>query len=1033
MNTERTIEKLVFGILSPTEIKNMAVCAVDANNLYDERMGIISDDKTMCPTCNQTSKFCPGHFGYVELACPIIHPLYIKNVVQFLRCVCKTCKRLLFTKEQVLLKWGKGTGEAKFTKMSTLMKDVQICSHCTAQQPSVMLRETGIVFEHEHKIQGHKKPSIISVPVEITEIKRIFEEIKDEDVELMGFNPKLVRPINFIMTIFPVLPPCARPYIMSEGITCHDDLTNQTLEIIKDCKKLESEQDPKKKQKLYKSLEFHISTFYNNSKKQAKHPTTKTPIKCLKQRIAGGKEGQIRLNHMGKRVDFSARTVIGPDPTLRFGEIAIPKYFSEKLTFPERVNKYNINHLTNLINSKKASSVVKNNGQTIINLKYALKKRGTILEPCDIIISKSEDISKYKNNNNEYNVDEILKDKKFIRVVLRNNEEVKENEIVIRNKKIIETTPGSSREFILKEGDIVERHLKDGDWLLLNRQPTLHKGGMIGVKVKIRPYNTIRMNLCMTRSFNADFDGDEMNLHAPQNYQALAELKELSSTEQMFVSPQDSKNNICIIQDALLGAYLLTLGRVKINKEWFMNICMSGYSKSLQNLWSEKNMKKISSIFKKFNKDDDPYCGHGLISLILPVDFYYENNNKINNEEPTIKIYKGVMYEGTLDKSALGQVSNSIIHILVKDYGTEVASVFVDNIQFLVNEWLINRGFTIGLQDCIIEGGTSSQTIKQTLNEYYIKAQGIEETTKSAGIREIKLQNILSQAKDIGMRIAKDAMKPDNNFLSCVKSGAKGDFFNIAQITGLLGQQSIQGKRVLLQLNHKGRSLPHYPLYKEKMTKEREYESRGFASSSFIRGLNPREFFFHAMAGRDGICDTAMSTATSGYMQRCIGKLCEDIQVQYDATIRDTTGRIYQTAYSGTGYDPSQTMKVKNNQSICDVKRFSTQLNAEYEETDDELISKYFSDEIAKESLEKESDEIESDSESLESESAESDSESLENDEESCEESEIESDEENEENEEIDVKSENNINKPVVFDTKDLNVENLKQQFEKMF
>ena len=209
--------------------------------------------------------------------------------------------------------------------------------------------------------------------------------------------------------------------------------------------------------------------------------------------------------------------------------------------------------------------------------------------------------------------------------------------------------------------------------------------------------------------------------------------------------------------------------------------------------------------------------------------------------------------EGALDKSTLGSAHGSIIQILNKEYGKEITMNFIDNMQFIANGWLATQGFSIGMEDCMITSEKSIKAIKETLTQCYTKAEGIEETTQNPGIREIRVTAALSQAKDIGMRIAKNSMKPDNDFLVTVTSGAKGDFFNIAQLTGLLGQQNLEGKRVAYGMSHGKRSLPHYPY--ENLSKEREYESKGFVRHSFIRGLSPEEFFFHAMSGREGVCD----------------------------------------------------------------------------------------------------------------------------------------------------------------------------------
>lgn len=419
-----------------------------------------------------------------------------------------------------------------------------------------------------------------------------------------------------------------------------------------------------------------------------------------------------------------------------------------------------------------------------------------------------------------------------------------------------------------------------------------------------------------------------MNIHVPQSLEARAELEELSATKYNVMSHQGSKNNITIVQDSLLAAYLMTKGTSCITKSQFFDVSMHG-SMNGNDLWTPEKMKTIDSVLKKFNKDPFPYTGRGLISLILPSDFIYEKKNDAHPNEPYVRIYKGVMYEGTLNKAILGAAHNSLIQVIHKEYGVNVVSEFISNIQFITNKWLLINGFSIGLEDCLVTSQDSVTRIQDKISKCYIEATGIEEATHNPGIREIRIAAALNKAKDIGMKIAKNSMATDNNFLSTVNSGSKGDFFNIAQLTGLLGQQNLLGRRVAPSLNNGKRTLPHYPF--EIKDKETEYESRGFVRHSFIEGLNPQEFFFHAMSGREGICDTAMGTAKSGYIQRRIIKVCEDIQVKYDGSVRDTTGKIYQMAYGTTGMDPSQTVKVKGEQQPCDVSRIVDRLNLQFE------------------------------------------------------------------------------------------------------
>jgi len=422
-------------------------------------------------------------------------------------------------------------------------------------------------------------------------------------------------------------------------------------------------------------------------------------------------------------------------------------------------------------------------------------------------------------------------------------------------------------------------------------------------------------------------DGDEMNLHIPQSLEAQVEMKMISAAKFNIISAQSSKPNIAIVQDSLLGAYRMTLGEKRIERHEFFDIT--------EKLKLEESvldrLEHIRKIYKIKGKNLSCYSGKGLISMFLPRNLYYEKNNNADSAEPVVKIYAGVLYEGTLNKDILGSAHNSLIQIMNKEYSADAAIHFVDCIQFVTNAWNLLRTFTVGLGDCLVTSKEKETEIQDVINKCYIEAEGIKNTTSHEGIQEVQINAALGKAKDIGLRIAKESLDPDNNFLSTVISGSKGDFFNIAQITGLLGQQNLKGQRVPLYLNNGKRSLPHYPF--GKLSPEMEHESRGFIASSFIKGLNPREFYFHAMSGREGISDTAMGTATSGYMQRRIIKLTEDIKIQNDGTVRDITGHIYQMAYGDDGLDPTNTVKVNGNQEACDIGRLINKLNMEYMES----------------------------------------------------------------------------------------------------
>ena len=424
----------------------------------------------------------------------------------------------------------------------------------------------------------------------------------------------------------------------------------------------------------------------------------------------------------------------------------------------------------------------------------------------------------------------------------------------------------------------------------------------------------------------------------------------ISNAKNFLISSQSSKNIISVVQDSQLGAHRMTstLHGKKLSQAQFFDIC-SGFPISpldpdfdpeipeamMSTNYILERIQHTRRVLKSLGKKVQCYNGKGLVSVMLPLDFNYEKKNDADKNEPVVKIHRGVLYEGALDKNIVGSAYNSIIQILNKEYSADAACHFIDCLTFATNHYLSINTFTIGPDDCMIskqvnENGVSKQEeIQDVIKKCYVEAESMKQTVSHPGIREVKITGALNKAKDIGLKIAKEALAPTNAFVSTITAGSKGDFFNIAQITGLLGQQNLKDKRVPLAMNHGRRSLPHYPF--EITEPEMEYESRGFVASSFMGGLNPREFYFHAMTGRESICQTAMGTATSGYMQRRIVKLNEDIKIQYDGTVRDTLGKMYQVAYADDGFDPMKTVKVGSEQEPCDVSRLIDRLNTQYE------------------------------------------------------------------------------------------------------
>jgi DNA-directed RNA polymerase II subunit RPB1 len=388
-----------------------------------------------------------------------------------------------------------------------------------------------------------------------------------------------------------------------------------------------------------------------------------------------------------------------------------------------------------------------------------------------------------------------------------------------------------------------------------------------------------------------------MNLHTASSEISRAELEELVSTSHSIISSQTSSPVICIVQDCLLALYMMSRNPRLLGDGMFWQILSQMKNRSTRSI-----TKRVRELQENTTCPFE-YNSVYLISVVFPNNFSYKSSN--------VEIVHGIIVRGFLTKAELGSRPHSIMAYLHKYYSPQIALKCFSNIQHIANAWLAIVGFSVGIEDCMM---TTELNIRSAVEKSFVNNDLLQSTVMDKDILESRICVNLGSAKDVGMRIAKDALRSDNNFLSTVMSGSKGDFFNIAQITGLLGQQYVEGRRIQKTLVCGTKTLPH--------TMTNDYKARGFIASSFYKGLDPVEFWFHAESGREGVCDTSMKTATSGYVQRKMVKVCEDIRVQYDRTVRNSSGHIIQFMYGGDGLCPTECMsskKAKNGLGICDI------------------------------------------------------------------------------------------------------------------
>ena len=401
---------------------------------------------------------------------------------------------------------------------------------------------------------------------------------------------------------------------------------------------------------------------------------------------------------------------------------------------------------------------------------------------------------------------------------------------------------------------------------------------------------------------------DEMQLHVPQDYGAAVEVQMLMGVNKMIVSPQASKPIMGVIQDALLGSFLLTKPNNKIPKHQFMDCVFSA---------GEKYVSALKGLFQRAGKwyKDDLYNGRVLFSCLFPEDFYYRNKNGACKEEPEVIIEKGVLISGTIDSKIIGSANGSVVHRLYKEYGNERAAEFLSSVQFLINRWLTFRGFSVGVADFLISA-ENARGVQVAIQKAYIEVESIEASDDPKQLKEFRINSALNNR---GQTLAINGLCKDNRLEVMIESGSKGSRMNIIQITGHLGQNNVEGKRIQTELDDASRTLPCFK------RGDKHPRTRGFIENSFMTGLSPAEFFFHARAGREGLISTSVKTRDSGYAERKLVKRMEDMTVEMDQTVRNSVSNIIDFTY-GDGMDPTFTLNA-DGPSFVNIDAEVTRLN----------------------------------------------------------------------------------------------------------
>ncbi len=856
----KVVDEIRFGLFSPQEIRKLSVVEIQTPDTYDEdgapitaglmdgRLGTL-EPRQRCKTCGNTAIRCPGHFGHIELAVPIIHIEFAKIIYDLLRVTCRNCGRILLPEDAVKklrvridkIRHLLGTVPDEIFKRITQEIRAKNCPYCNASQYKISF-EKPTKFSEEIPGSGSQllTPSMV---------RERLERISNEDLELLGFDPKTARPEWMILQVLPVPPVYVRPSITLEsGIRSEDDLTHKLVDIIRINQRLKENMEAGAPtliiQDLSELLQYHVTTYFNNEASgipPARHRSGRA-LKTLSQRLKG-KEGRFRSNLSGKRVDFSARTVISPDPNLDINEVGVPLEVAMRLSVPEKVTAWNIEEMRKLV----------------VN--------GPFIYPGALYI--------------------IRPDGKRIRL-----------EFVTDREKIAES---------LELGFIVERHLKNGDIAIFNRQPSLHRMSIMAHYVRVLPYKTFRLHLCVCPPYNADFDGDEMNLHIPQSEEAQTEARLLMQVQDQILSPRFGGPIIGAIRDFITAAYLFTRKSNYLTKDEVSRLLIAaGYGGSIP----EPEVKEPQPM----------WSGKQIFSLFLPKDLNYvlkantcRGCAKCFKEECPYDAYvvikNGQLICGVIDRKAVGaEQSESLLHRIIKDYGTAAGREFINKVTRLLKLFITMRGFSYSYDELVLSPQAETK-IKRIMERVEKRIEELIKSYRDGTLPrlpgqtledsfEIYVMNELAKARDESGKIADEDFDLENSGIVMTRTGARGSSLNIGQMSACVGQQAVRGKRIMR--GYLGRTLPHFKFG------DPSPKARGFVYSSYQRGLDAIEFFFHAMGGREGLVDTAVRTQQSGYMQRRLINALEHLRLEYDGTVRNSTGDIIQFKYGEDGVDPAK-------------------------------------------------------------------------------------------------------------------------------
>ncbi len=859
---DRHVEKVgsvQFYVQSPEDVLARSVVHVTKtdtymsgvpveNGLFDLRMGTLSNMQE-CRTCFQRMGTCVGHSGHIRLAQPVYHAQFLPQIKKLLKVVCHRCSGL-YINPQTHADASKVHRSHRLDHAVKASAKLKRCPACDGRKPDRVVKEPVIRLALVWKETAKEPEDKLVLTAE--QVRAILSRLSDDACKAIGFSANN-RPEWLVCTVLPCPPPCMRPSVCNDsGQRAEDDITHKLIDVLKANSVLQSRMDallkaaddqqpqpppaPDHLESSVQLLQYHVATLVDNQLNGVSPSAQRTGrlIKSIAQRLKA-KEGRVRGSLMGKRVDYSGRTVITADPNISIDELGVPAKIAMNLTFPEVAGPHNIRAL------------------------QAMVDRGASAYPGAKFVRKPDNRL----------------------IMLRDDIPIK---------------------VVLQAGDVVDRHLLDGDYVIFNRQPSLHRCSMMAHRIVVLPHDTFRLNVCVTPPYNADFDGDEANIHVPQSRLTMTELELLSSVPNHIVSPRDCKPIVSIVQDVALGVYKMTMPGAGVHPRELCNI--------LSRL-SVLGSPKVRAFLEDTRRSGASRVqGRDLLSLILPAgtafvgpNRFYDETSEDSRRDDYVVVRGGRVLQGTVDKQTYQARSRGILHSTHNDSGPQRSRCLMDDTQKAVCDWLVLEGASVGLSDFMVDAPTKAKLDSIIQSMKVRVCATIESGHCGGGGRtpvnlEKDINNVLNDTVSKAGKTGLSSIGSSNRMIQMIKSGSKGNIINISQILACVGQQNIDGSRVVD--GYDGRTLPHFEKY------DNGPEARGFVENSFLSGLNPKEFFFHAMAGREGLIHTAVNTSETGYIQRKLVKAMEDCKVHYDLSVRDAGGHIVSFAYGDDRLDPTK-------------------------------------------------------------------------------------------------------------------------------